>query len=89
MGACVTMETVKTTVDIADSLLAEAKELAARRHTTIRALVEDGLRRVLTDGEVSEPFRLRDASVGGSGPRPEFQAANHDDWLRVVYGDDR
>jgi Arc/MetJ family transcription regulator len=65
---------MKTTIDIADSLLAEAKRIAARKHTTVRALVEDGLRRVLDAEERNgEPFRLRDGSYRGKeGIRPEF-----------------
>jgi len=35
---------MKTTIDIADPLLDEARKLAAREGTTLRALVERGLR---------------------------------------------
>lgn len=38
---------VKTTIDIADGLLMEAKERAQREQTTLRALVEHGLSVVL------------------------------------------
>ena len=38
---------MKTTIDIADTLLTRAKRLAARRGTTLRALIEAGLRREL------------------------------------------
>ena len=37
----------KTTIDLPATLLSEAKELAAREGTTLRALVESGLRNVL------------------------------------------
>ena len=36
---------MKTTLDLPDDLLIEAKTLAARRRTTLRALVEAALRR--------------------------------------------
>lgn len=82
------VSSMKTTIDIADGLLAEAKQVAAQRHTTVRALVEDGLRRVLHDETQSAtPFKLRDASVGGGGLRPELQHIGHDQWLAEVYGD--
>ncbi len=38
---------MKTTLDLPDDLLIEAKTLAARRRTTLRALVESALRREL------------------------------------------
>lgn len=70
----------KTTIDIPDSLLAEAKELAAREGTTLRALVESGLRAVIDRRRRGGQFRLRDASVNGRGPQPEFRDAG---WERV------
>jgi hypothetical protein len=40
---------VKTTIDIADGLLAEAKERARKERATLRQLVERGLRAVLAE----------------------------------------
>ena len=42
MGSC-----MKTTVEIQDDLLIEAKKHAAEHRTTIRALIESGLRHAL------------------------------------------
>jgi Arc/MetJ family transcription regulator len=79
---------MKTTIEIADSLLAEAKRIAAKRHTTVRAVVEDGIRRISEEDQRERtPFRLRDGSVGGRGLRPEMRDAGHEDWLAAVYGD--
>lgn len=36
---------MKTTLDLPDDLLIEAKAVAARRHTTLKAIVEHALRR--------------------------------------------
>jgi Arc/MetJ family transcription regulator len=60
---------MKTTIDIADELLAEAKLVASQRRTTLRALVEEGLEGVLHARVQAASFRLRDASVGGNGSK--------------------
>ncbi len=51
---------MKTTIDIADGLLAEAKAHAREEGLTLRTLIEEGLRRVLGDrrDEDDEPFQL-------------------------------
>jgi hypothetical protein len=72
---------MKTTLDISDALLREARALAKRERTTLRALVEQGLRRVVADKKKRGPaFRLRKASFKGHGLRPELEGA---EWERV------
>ena len=68
------MAAMKTTLEISDPLLREARKIAARENTTLRALVEQGLRRVVVEKKKERPFRLRDASFKGDGLLPE--AAN-------------
>jgi len=57
---------MKATIEIADALLLEAKELAGERQTTLRQIVEEGLRAVLNAGR-PERFRLQDRSFNGEG----------------------
>lgn len=71
---------MKTTLELSDPLLREARELAARERTTLRALVEQGLRRIVDERKRSKPFRLRKASFKGKGLQPEFRNAS---WERV------
>jgi len=76
---------MKTTIDIADPVLEQAKRLAARRGTTVKALVELGLRRVIADSANDAGFRLRKASFKGQGLQPEFEGASWDRIRDAVY----
>ena len=60
---------MKTTIEIPDALLAEARRVAERQGTTLRALVESGLRRVLGERRTAG-FRLRRETFGGQGLQP-------------------
>ncbi|GMV88840.1 MAG: hypothetical protein AMXMBFR81_17710 [Chthonomonas sp.] len=76
---------MKTTVEIADALLDQAKRVAAERDTTLRSLIEEGLRKVLEE-EPKKPFKLRDCSFdGGSGLTPEFQNATWEQFRDAIY----
>lgn len=64
---------MKTTIDLSDALASEAKALAAKRGTTFRAIVEQGLRHALEEAQQAESFRLTDKSVPGNGLQAEFK----------------
>jgi hypothetical protein len=52
---------VRTTININDELLAEAKLIAARQHRTIGSVLEDALRKLIDDataGVQDKPFTL-------------------------------
>jgi hypothetical protein len=76
---------MKTTLDISDPLLREARKLAAREHTTLRALVEQGLRRIVAEKSRNPAFRLRDASFDGRGLNAEFADAGWDRLRDLIY----
>jgi len=80
-----TVPGMKTTIEIADALLAEAKQVAVDEHTTIRALVEEGLRRVLDERRERKPFQLRDGSVAGRGLRRELRGAGWEKIRDAIY----
>jgi Bacterial antitoxin of type II TA system, VapB len=71
---------MKTTVNLPDDLLREAQEIARRERTTLKELIETGLRTVVAQRSGESRFILPDASVDGRGVRPEFQGAP---WERV------
>jgi hypothetical protein len=71
---------MKTTVRIPDELALKVKEIAARDNTTLRALLEIGLRHVVEERSRETKFRLRDASFDGQGLQPEIREG---DWQTV------
>jgi hypothetical protein len=83
----VSKATVKTTVEISDSLLREVREVAAREGVTLRTLVERGLHRVVAETKRSAPFKLRRASFKGKGRQPELREASWDALRDLVYKD--
>ena len=77
---------MKTTVHIADALLAEAQAIAAREKTTLKALIGEGLQKVVKARAEAKPFKLKDCSFGGQGLTPEFQNAGWDEVRDEIYG---
>ena len=71
---------MKTTIDIADALLEDARACAAAEGTTVRALVEEGLRLSLQRRRSRASFKLRDASFRGQGLQPPFAEG---DWEAI------
>ena len=82
---------MKTTIEIADPLLEEAKTLAELEHTTLRALVEEALRALLATKRNASPFKLQDGRFKGSarGLRPEFAALGWERIREAAYDHDR
>jgi hypothetical protein len=78
---------MKTTIDIAEPLLSQAKQVAAAEGVTLRELVEDGLRRVLEERERRVTFRLRRASFRGQGLQPDVAAGSWEDLCDFAYKD--
>lgn len=73
------MGRVKTTVEISDALLDEAKRVASRESSTLRELIEEGLRRSLDERRKRKGFRLRRASYRGKGLQPGVSS----DWAEL------
>jgi len=71
---------MKTTVEIPDSVLEAARRKAAQEKTTVTALIEQGLRRVIDERGAKSAFRLKRASFGGRGLQPGVADAG---WQRV------
>jgi Arc/MetJ family transcription regulator len=77
---------MKTTVEIAPALLARAKRVAAQRQTTLRALIEAGLRHVLAEeGERRTRYTLPDARVNGQGVQPGVREGDWEQLRSLIY----
>lgn len=76
---------MKTTVNIADPLLFAAKKLAAEEGSTLRALVEEGLRRVLERRKRPGKFQMRRASFRGNGLQPDVHEGQWERIRELVY----
>ena len=61
---------MRTTIAIADELLAAAKHRARQRGQSLGSLVEDALRRELAAEQSSAPRPAIPVFTGGNGPRP-------------------
>jgi hypothetical protein len=77
---------MKTTIEISDPLLRDAKRIAAREGTTLRTLVESGLRNELQRRKSpAAEFRLRRASFKGKGLQPEVSGLTWDQLRALAY----
>jgi hypothetical protein len=76
---------MKTTIDIADALLADAKRVASQGGITLRDLVEDGLRRVIADRKQPQHFKLRDGSFRGEGLQPGIRDGDWEQIRDLIY----
>lgn len=77
---------MKTTVDIADDLFLRAKQAAQASRTSLRSLIEQGLREVLEKSPSSEESPVIPVTFRGRGLQPEFRGSS---WNRVrdaIYG---
>ena len=80
---------MKTTIEISDALLEEARAVAAEEGTTVRALVESGLRWRVAEHRASYgAFKLDDASFAGHGIAPELRGASWERIRDLAYGND-
>lgn len=71
---------MKTTIELPDTLIEQARRVAQREDTTLRALVEEGLQRSLEARRRAARRQLDFPSYGGDGLTDEFQDAP---WSRI------
>jgi hypothetical protein len=77
---------MKTTVEISDTLLVRDKRYARKSGKSLRALIEEGLRRVLQDETPPLRYRLPDRSVGSVGGVNPLESLSWQDLREHIYG---
>ncbi|MBU2499628.1 MAG: type II toxin-antitoxin system VapB family antitoxin [Proteobacteria bacterium] len=76
---------MKTTIQMPDSLFEEARKLAHQERTTLKALVEQGLRKVISERKRGTRFRLRKASFRGNGLQAHLTGASWEQIRELGY----
>jgi hypothetical protein len=79
---------MRTTVRLEDSLLEQAKREAARRHKTLTALIEEGLRLVLAQSRPGRPRKRIAIPVcrAGGGTAPGVDLGDSSSLLDIIEG---
>ena len=81
------MGIMKTTLDIHDELLTRAKRHAQETRRPLRAVVEEGLRLVLSKETRPEYYVLPDRSYGGPGIHDPLASYTWSELRDIIYGD--
>jgi hypothetical protein len=80
---------MKTTVEIQAALLERARRHAKKQGKPLRAIIEEGLRRVLEAEAAPTAYRLPDRSVGEPGAANPLELLSWQDLRDEIYGDRR
>ena len=76
---------MKTTVEIPDNLFEEARKVAHRDRTTLKVLVEEGLRKIISERKRRKGFRLRKVTFKGNGLQSHLAGASWDQIRELNY----
>ncbi|MXX99358.1 MAG: type II toxin-antitoxin system VapB family antitoxin [Chloroflexi bacterium] len=79
---------MKTTIDIDDELLRQAKNLGKMTGRPLRSVVEEGLRNVLQANSRRPRYRLPDLSVGSESRPDPLEKYSWQELRDAIYGDD-
>lgn len=76
---------MKTTIDISDPILTQAKQLAHEQHQTLRSLVEEGLAKVIEERACQKKPSVSPVVFSGKGLSPEFRDATWQETRNAAY----
>jgi Arc/MetJ family transcription regulator len=78
---------MKTTIEINDVLLQQAKRVALERKLSLKAVVEAALREFLRAGQTpqQQPFKLRKCTFKGEGLQPGLDWHDWEKMRALIY----
>jgi hypothetical protein len=71
---------MKATIEISDSILKKAKNLAREQHVTLRSFTEEGVKRVIEERTARPRKSVTPVTFRGDGLSPAFRDAT---WQRI------
>jgi transposase len=77
---------MKTTVEVADALLAEAKQLAAERNWSLRNVIEESLRQFLESAKLGPVMQVQLQHATYGDPGTTSQARSWAETRDLIYG---
>ena len=78
---------MKTTVNISDALHKEARKIAGSEKTTVKDLIEEGLRRIIAERKRKTSFHLRRVTFKGKGLQDNMRGASWEKIREMTYED--
>ena len=78
---------MKTTIDIHDELLRQARQHARATGRSLRAVIEEGIRLVLSAPEPHGTYKLPDMSVGDPDAADPLAGVSWQELRETIYGE--
>lgn len=78
---------MKTTIDIHDELLSQARQHARATGRSLRAVIEEGIRLVLSAPKPQGTYTLPDMSVGGPDAADPLAGVSWQELREMIYGE--
>lgn len=78
---------MKTTIDIHDELLRQARQHARATGRSLRAVIEEGIRLVLSAPKPQETYNLPDLSVGDPDAADPLAGVSWEELREMIYGE--
>jgi len=85
MAVWLSVLAMKTTIDISDPILTQAKQLAHEQHQTLRSLVEEGLAKVIEERACKTKPSVSPVVFSGKGLFPGFKDATWQEIRNAAY----